>query len=86
MANERVEVFLRNFRLPTMAAIWRESVTRAEREDWGSHYHQLLQHHTPGRGWDSNISHAWASVGCCRAFLQNVVSINHWRRVPELAF
>ena len=42
MANDGVEVFLRSFRLPTMAAIWQETVTRAEREDWG--YHQLLQH------------------------------------------
>lgn len=42
MANEGLEVFFRSFRLPTMAAIWQETVTRAEREDWG--YHKLLQH------------------------------------------
>lgn len=42
MANEGLEVFFRSFRLPTMAAIWQEAVTRAEREDWG--YHKLLQH------------------------------------------
>jgi DNA replication protein DnaC len=41
VAKEGLEVFLRSFRLPTMAAIWQETVTRAEREDWG--YHQLLQ-------------------------------------------
>ena len=33
---------LRSFRLPTMAAIWEESVARAEREHWG--YKRLLQH------------------------------------------
>jgi DNA replication protein DnaC len=37
-----LEVFFRSFRLPTMAAIWQETVTRAEREDWG--YRKLLQH------------------------------------------
>jgi DNA replication protein DnaC len=33
---------LRSFRLPTMAAMWAESVVRAERESWG--YQRLLQH------------------------------------------
>jgi len=33
---------LRSFRLPTMAAMWAESVARAERESWG--YQRLLQH------------------------------------------
>jgi DNA replication protein DnaC len=37
-----LEVFFRSFRLPTMSAIWQETVTRAEREDWG--YHKLLLH------------------------------------------
>jgi DNA replication protein DnaC len=37
-----LEVFFRSFRLPTMAAIWQETVSRAEREDWG--YQKLLQH------------------------------------------
>ena len=32
---------LRSFRLPTMAAIWQESVAQAERENWG--YRRLLQ-------------------------------------------
>ena len=31
---------LRSFRLPTMAAIWQESVAQAERENWG--YRRLL--------------------------------------------
>jgi len=35
-------VLLRSFRLPTIAAIWEESVLRAERENWG--YRRLLQH------------------------------------------
>jgi DNA replication protein DnaC len=42
MSNEGLEVFFRTFRLPTMASIWQEAVTRAEREDWG--YRKLLQH------------------------------------------
>jgi len=33
---------LRSFSLPTMAAMWAESVARAERENWG--YKRLLQH------------------------------------------
>jgi len=33
---------LRSFRLPTMAAMWAESVARAERESWGCK--RLLQH------------------------------------------
>lgn len=37
-----MEMFFHSFRLPTMAAIWQETVTRAEREDWG--YRKFLQH------------------------------------------
>jgi len=42
MSNDGLEVFFHNFRLPTMAAIWQETVARAEREDWG--YRKLLEH------------------------------------------
>ncbi len=42
MPAEGLAVLLRSFRLPTMAAIWQESVARAERENWG--YQRLLQH------------------------------------------
>src|SRR3974390_637625 len=42
MPAEGLAVLLRAFRLPTMAAIWEESVSRAERENWG--YKHLLQH------------------------------------------
>lgn len=42
MPSQGLEVFFRSFRMPTMAAIWQETVTRAQREDWG--YHKLLQH------------------------------------------
>ena len=42
MPAEGLAVLLRSFRLPTMAAIWEESVARAERENWG--YQRLLQH------------------------------------------
>jgi DNA replication protein DnaC len=42
MAAEGLAVLLRSFRLPTMAAMWEESVVRAERENWG--YKRLLQH------------------------------------------
>ena len=42
MPAEGLAVLLRSFRLPTMAAIWEESVGRAERENWG--YKRLLQH------------------------------------------
>jgi len=42
MPADGLAVLLRSFRLPTMAAIWEESVTRAERENWG--YKRLLQH------------------------------------------
>src|ERR1035441_6290684 len=42
MPAEGLAVLLRSFRLPTMAAIWEESVTRAERENWG--YKRLLLH------------------------------------------
>jgi DNA replication protein DnaC len=41
MPGEGLAVLLRSFRLPTMAAIWEESVARAERESWG--YKRLLQ-------------------------------------------
>jgi DNA replication protein DnaC len=42
MSAEALAGLLRSFRLPTMAAIWEESVTRAERENWG--YKRLLVH------------------------------------------
>jgi DNA replication protein DnaC len=42
MPAEGLSVLLRSLRLPTMAAIWEESVGRAERENWG--YKGLLQH------------------------------------------
>src|ERR1019366_3706929 len=42
MPAEGLAVLLRSFRLPTMAAIWEESVARAERENWG--YKGLPQH------------------------------------------
>lgn len=42
MPAEGLAVLLRSFHLPTMAAIWEESVARAEREHWG--YQRLLQH------------------------------------------
>ena len=42
MSAEGLAGLLRSFRLPTMAAIWEESVARAERENWG--YKRLLQH------------------------------------------
>jgi DNA replication protein DnaC len=42
MPADGLAVLLRSFRLPTMAAIWEESVGRAERESWG--YKRLLQH------------------------------------------
>jgi len=42
MPAEGLAVLLRSFRLPTVAAIWEESVGRAERENWG--YKRLLQH------------------------------------------
>jgi hypothetical protein len=35
MPADGLAVLLRSFRLPTMAAIWEESVGRAERESWG---------------------------------------------------
>ena len=44
MPAEGLAVLLRSFRLPTIAAIWQESVVRAERENWG--YKRLLQHFT----------------------------------------
>jgi DNA replication protein DnaC len=42
MPAEGLSVLWRSFRLPTMAAIWEESVARAERENWG--YKRLLLH------------------------------------------
>ena len=42
MPAEGLSVLLRSFHLPTMAAIWEPSVTRAERENWG--YQRLLQY------------------------------------------
>jgi DNA replication protein DnaC len=42
MPAEGLTVLLRSFRLPTMAAIWQETVVRAEREDWG--YQRFLQY------------------------------------------
>lgn len=42
MPAEGLTGLLRAFRLPTVASIWEESVTRAERENWG--YKRLLQH------------------------------------------
>jgi DNA replication protein DnaC len=42
MPADGLAVLLRSFRLPTMAAMWEESVARAERESWG--YKRLLQH------------------------------------------
>ena len=42
MSTDGLAELLRSFRLPTMAAMWAESVARAERESWG--YKRLLQH------------------------------------------
>jgi DNA replication protein DnaC len=42
MPADGLAVLLRSFRLPTIAAIWEESVGRAERENWG--YKRLLQY------------------------------------------
>jgi len=42
MSTDGLAGLLRSFRLPTMAAMWAESVARAERENWG--YKRLLQH------------------------------------------
>ena len=42
MSTDGLAGLLRSFRLPTMAAMWAESVARAERENWG--YQRLLQH------------------------------------------
>ena len=42
MSTDGLAGLLRSFRLPTMAAMWAESVARAERESWG--YKRLLQH------------------------------------------
>ena len=41
MPADGLAVLLRSFRLPTMAAIWEESVGRAERENWG--YKRVLR-------------------------------------------
>ena len=50
MPAKALELMLRSFRLPTMAAIWEESVGRAERENWG--YERLLQHLCESEGQD----------------------------------
>ena len=42
MPADGLAVLLRSFHLPTMAALWEETVGRAERENWG--YKRLLQH------------------------------------------
>jgi DNA replication protein DnaC len=42
MSADALALAFRAFRLPTMAAIWEESVTRAEGENWGCR--RLLQH------------------------------------------
>jgi DNA replication protein DnaC len=42
MSADGLAVLLRSFRLPTIAAIWPETVARAEQENWG--YKRLLQH------------------------------------------
>ncbi|HWJ17148.1 MAG TPA: IS21-like element helper ATPase IstB [Geobacterales bacterium] len=42
MSTDGLAGLLRSFSLPTMAAMWAESVARAERENWG--YKRLLQH------------------------------------------
>lgn len=42
MSTDGLAGLLRSFSLPTMAAMWAESVARAERENWG--YQRLLQH------------------------------------------
>jgi DNA replication protein DnaC len=42
MSADALAILFRSFRLPTMAALWEESVQRAEQENWG--YRRLLQH------------------------------------------
>lgn len=42
MSADPLSIAFRSFHLPTMAAIWEQSVERAERENWG--YRRLLQH------------------------------------------
>jgi DNA replication protein DnaC len=42
MPNDALALAFHSFHLPTMAAIWEQSVERAERENWG--YRHLLQH------------------------------------------
>ena len=42
MSTDPLALAFRVFRLPTMAALWEESVVRAEQENWG--YRRLLQH------------------------------------------
>src|SRR5882724_1832158 len=42
MTTEALALAFRSLQLPTMAAIWEESVQRAEGENWG--YRRLLQH------------------------------------------
>jgi hypothetical protein len=41
MPPDGLAMLLRSFRLPTMAAIWEETVARAERENWG--YKRMIQ-------------------------------------------
>ena len=52
MPAEGLAVLLRAFRLPTMAAMWEQSVSRAERENWG--YKRLLQHLCESEAQDRN--------------------------------
>lgn len=42
MSGDALALAFRSFHLPTMAAIWEQSVQRAEGENWG--YRRLLQH------------------------------------------
>src|SRR6266853_3153267 len=42
MSTDALALAFRSFRLPTMAAIWEQSVQQAELENWG--YGRLLQH------------------------------------------
>ena len=42
MSTDALALAFRSLQLPTMAALWEESVQRAEGENWG--YRRLLQH------------------------------------------
>ena len=42
MPSDGLAILLRSFRLPTMAAIWEETLARAERENWG--YKRMIQY------------------------------------------